>query len=143
VNIRNITKKDIEPIARIAQEALNPIYGIGTLEEDIKIAAKMLEMCEPKYSFLAEEDGQVLGFLFARIQKEPYDEFPYGMALAVSPAQWNKGIATHLINKTIETLKQDSWDTFTFHALPENKRALKIYENMGFKTKKLFLSKSI
>ena len=141
MKIRNVKEGDLDSIARVAVEAMNPIYGERTFEENKEVALNSFRMCDKRFSFVAEEEGKVVGFSFSRIMVEPYAEFSYGMSIAVLPSYQGKGVGKALINKTIEVLKEEGFHEFKFHVLPDNEKAVGLYKKMGFEVKKWLMGR--
>ena len=141
MRIRNVEEEDLDSIARVAMEAMNPIYGERTFEENRELALNNFRMCDKRFSFVAEDERKVVGFSFSRIMVEPYAEFPYGLSIAVLPSYQGKGVGSALISKTIKVLKEKSFHKFKFHVLPDNEKAIGLYKKKGFEVEKWLMGK--
>ena len=141
MEIRNIVESDLDAVSVVCMNAMNPIYGEISLEENKRIVVNMFKLCDKNLSLLAEDEGKIIGYFFTKIHVEPWDEFPYVISFAVEPEYQSKGIGSMLMNKTIEILKEKNFKSLKFHVLPTNEKALNFYKKMGFEIEKVLMGK--
>lgn len=109
-----------------------------------RIYSKFFKGC--KY-FLAEEDGKIVGFVAGKIEDKPgfYIERKIGILFQVFVEEEyrNKGIGIRLIKKFISWLKYKKIKNIRLEVFLNNRTALKLYENLGFKEFKIEMRKKL
>ncbi len=144
VVIRKLTVNDYNDMKKLDRE----LYEYHkSLRPDIY--AKFIEMTpqdfekdindKNKYMIGAVVDNQLIGYLEAKF-KDTYRDVLWIDALYVSPECRGKGIATKLMKETEEFAKSKKLP-IEFYAASENKSAIKLYQNLGYKIQRYTFEK--
>jgi GNAT superfamily N-acetyltransferase len=86
-------------------------------------------------SYVAEENGKLLGFVCARIEDKEYkvlDKLGYIEELFVTETVRGQKIGTQLLEKIISVLKEKGCNVLGIDAYAPNESALKLYRKLGF-----------
>ncbi|MGB6407861.1 MAG: GNAT family N-acetyltransferase [Planococcus donghaensis] len=134
--IREMKEKDIPAVQNVARKSWNDTYeGIIPLhtQENFLDSAyndeMMLKRMEVSSLFVAEKDGQILGFAnFSRVKQG--GEVELG-AIYLLPEYQGLGLGTALLQKGIE--RSDSANSIFINVEKENKIGTTFYEAKGFK----------
>ncbi len=136
MRIRRGTREDLRYLPRILMEAYQGIEEYG--EKDIESARKYIEELyeeDPECFFVAENDGEIVGFIFCN--RFWYSKFEHGKVgaiheIVVVPAHRHEGIGKMLIEKAMEELNSSKIELWVGE---KNESAIKFYEKLGFKRK--------
>ena len=119
--IRLATDKDALNIYNLEIINFNNPYSIDTIKKDLDNDKIKI--------FVYEKSNQILGYISvyyfldeANLQK-----------IVVSESERRKGIASELINYSIEYLKQNNIEKYYLEVNENNLIAIKVYEKLGFK----------
>ncbi len=118
--IRQMREEDLDQVAQLEAETFSTPWSRESLlsfwqREDTVFLA-------------AERDGEIVGYCgYLQI----FDEADI-LNVAVKEAYRNRRIGTRLVEKLIETGKDRGVSQFTLEVRQSNKRAIHIYEKMGF-----------
>lgn len=145
--IRPATQDDLQAIADInrrawaggmtTQELLEqrhgPIDGCSWIEHIVD--AVTTHLAQPDVTtFVAEQEGQVVGYAAAQIKRE---ESPSDVGIvsynAVHPDYRGRGIGTALIKAVVSHLKEQGARVLVVWTLEADEPACRIYERLGFK----------
>lgn len=85
--------------------------------------------------FVAEFDGEVVGYVFCNVIKEGNGNTLYIDDLCVDPNARRMGIGRMLIDKTKEYASEKNCDFLMLNVWEFNENAVKFYEEYGFKTR--------
>lgn len=122
IRIRNYTEKDRESVMKIWLHSNIAGHYFIPQEYWMEHFDEVRDEYLPKSKiFVAEEDGEILGF--AAVQGEDY----LG-ALFVSEEYWRKGIGKRLLNRC-----KKRYERLILNVYAENEGAVVFYEKMGFK----------
>lgn len=122
MTIRDYTEKDREAVMKIWLHSNISGHYFISQEYWMEHYDEVRDEYLPKSKiFVAEEDGELLGF--AAVQGEDY----LG-ALFVLEEYWRKGIGKRLLNRCKKKYKR-----LTLNVYAENAGAVAFYEKMGFK----------
>jgi GNAT superfamily N-acetyltransferase len=86
-------------------------------------------------TLVAEECGVVVGFCALLTPSHDDDAAPRTAevgALYVEPERWRAGVGTALLDRGVELLVNEGWDTATLWVFEANRRARSFYERVGF-----------
>jgi ribosomal protein S18 acetylase RimI-like enzyme len=156
MNIRTATLNDIEQIVPllIALDELHAkmyptVFDESKIKEDIRQSFLLENINTPNNLFLiAESEKNIVGIVHCYIQETKNHPIKKDKKVAVLSDLYvdenyrNKGIAQQLINKVLETIKEN-WivNDVVLNVFNENQEAIKLYEKSGFK--KQFIRYSI
>lgn len=86
-------------------------------------------------SFVAEVDGQVAGFILARLAYvgEPVMEVGLIQILGVDPDYWRQGIATKLVNVLLERCQSKGLKTVRIMVNERDSQLQGLFQRMGFR----------
>ena len=129
MEVRAAREEEIEPLTQLFIRARNEMDYLPRVPEEaaVPIAARIREHEEV---WVAEEDGQLLGFL--GIEHSTNLGAPVLEKLYVEPAEQNRGIGSALLNKAKE-LRSDELFLWVFQKSP----ARRLYERHGFELVRL------
>lgn len=86
-------------------------------------------------SFVAEVDGQVAGFILARLAYvgEPVMEVGLVQILGVDPDYWRQGIATKLVNVLLERCQSKGLKTVRIMVNERDSQLQNFFQRLGFR----------
>lgn len=89
-------------------------------------------------AIVAEYNGKIIGYLLGFIEKNPPilndSHHAFICDLAVTEIWRNKGIGTELMDEFVKWVKEKGMKEVLLYVVPENKNAIKLYENFNYKT---------
>ena len=129
MEVRRAREEEIEPLTQLFIRARNEMAYLPRVPDEaaVPIAARIREHEEV---WVAEEDGQLLGFL--GIEHSTNLRGPVLEKLYVEPAEQNRGIGSALLDKAKE-LRPDELYLWVFQENP----ARRLYERHGFELVRL------
>ena len=145
MNIRVATPKDIESIADLNVEVQN-LHAkahphIFKHVEDGVFAINYIaeQMTTPNtYFFIAELDGEAVGYVFARVIHRPENPYTYAWnwvyidQIAVKPSAQGKGCGSALIQAVRELAQEEGIETIALDTWAFNEKAQDFFKNQGF-----------
>jgi ribosomal protein S18 acetylase RimI-like enzyme len=98
--------------------------------------AMTLKAMDPRLALVAVRDGAIVGL--CRVATPSRDEDTGGVsaefvAVYVSPDAWRSGVGTALMTHALDALRRDRWRAASLWVAEGNDRALRFYEQFGFK----------
>jgi len=154
VEIRPMRPGDLRDLVRFwADMSSNPsasgLFYPPTEENKAKWARWVLKVHDEdeEQVLVAEEDGQVVGFILFRIRTDLPLWTPHKVAiiydLYVKPGWRRKGIATELISRALEVMRSRGVDHVRVTALATNEPAMRLYRRLGFREYAITFSKEL
>lgn len=141
MNIRSATTADAEAMSDVLHELL--AAGKRTKSADASFAlSHYIEHPHRLCCFLAMgDDGQILGFQSLKRAHEgnPYDT-PVGWGIIgthVRPSAARRGVGLRLFAATLEVARTAALPAIEAYIGEENSAALRYYEALGFRTRRL------
>ncbi len=136
MRIRRGKREDLQYLPSILMEAYRGLEEYG--EKDIEKARKYIEELyeeDPECFFVAEINGEIVGFIFCN--RFWYSKFEHSQVgaiheIVVLPAHRHEGIGKMLIERAMEELKPSKIELWVGE---KNEEALRFYEKLGFKRK--------
>lgn len=130
ISIRPLEERDLAAADRIFRLAFGTFLGLPdpmTFGGDSDHVATRWRT-DPSATIAAEQDGELVGSNFA----SRWGSFGFFGPLSVRPDLWNKGVAQHLLRRTMELF--EDWKTshlglFTF---PQSPKHIGLYQRFGF-----------
>ena len=118
--IRGFTEPDAAAVVNILGKS--PEAACWSLESFRRIGVDGLE------GWVAEDRGEVVGFLVGRVAA---DEFEI-LNLAIFPVHRRKGIASKLLERALETSRQQGCGCAFLEVRASNAAAMQLYRSHGF-----------
>ncbi len=136
MEIRRGKREDLQYLPKILMEAYKGLEEYG--EKNIDRARKYIEDLyeeDPECFFVAEENGEIVGFIFCN--RFWYSKFEHSQVgaiheIVVLPTHRHGGIGKMLIERAMEELKPSKIELWVGEG---NKKAIEFYEKLGFKRK--------
>ncbi|MDQ0271650.1 GNAT family N-acetyltransferase [Cytobacillus purgationiresistens] len=145
MNIRKPTQSEYEQILNQSPQAIFD----GTLREARPNREKIEKMVfailsQGGYYLIAEENHCITGWILIGSNKDQFTEREYGFIyeLFVAAEFRGNGISTQLMKAGIDCLKDEGYSEVRLSAFVEN-HAVKLYEKLGFKSRKVTMSLSL
>ena len=140
IEVREVTVKDaknlLEFCNQVGSETDNLSYGsegMGlSVAEEEKILAKF-QNAKTSHFLLAEENGQIVGTCNCRSFRKKRLSHRAEIGIAVKKAYWNKGIGRKLLTRLINLSRQSGLKILSLEVRTDNKRAIHLYESLGFR----------
>nr|WP_205395801.1 GNAT family N-acetyltransferase [Streptococcus lutetiensis] len=140
IEVREVTVNDaknlLEFCNQVGSETDNLSYGsegMGlSVAEEEKILAKF-QNDKTSYFLLAEENGQIVGSCNCRSFRKKRLSHRAEIGIAVKKAYWNKGIGRKLLTRLINLSRQSGLKILSLEVRTDNKRAIHLYESLGFR----------
>ncbi|SFB83268.1 GNAT family N-acetyltransferase [Streptococcus equinus] len=140
IEVREVTVKDaknlLEFCNQVGSETDNLSYGSEgmrlSVAEEEKILAKF-QNDKMSYFLLAEESGQIVGTCNCRSFRKKRLSHRAEIGIAVKKAYWNKGIGRKLLTRLINLSRQSGLKILSLEVRTDNKRAIHLYESLGFR----------
>jgi len=136
MEIRRGKREDLQYLPSILMEAYQGIEEYG--ERNIEKARKYIEDLyeeDPNCFFVAEENEEIVGFIFCN--RFWYSKFEHSQVgaiheIVVLPTHRHEGIGKMLIERAMEELKPSKIELWVGE---KNEKAIEFYEKLGFKRK--------
>lgn len=131
--IRNMHTDDVDAVRHIDAAAFNAWWlQVKGQETELlpRTHANVLACLEkdPDGSFVAEEDDQIVGFIFART----WGRVCWGGTFAVLPEYQRRGIGKRLIDACLAYLRQEPNRVIGLETMPDSPRNLTLYMRYEF-----------
>jgi ribosomal-protein-alanine acetyltransferase len=85
-------------------------------------------------ALMAKTDSDIAGFIIAQVEVEENTEFGHIITINVAPKLRRQGIATKLLHKIENLLKQKGITQCRLEVREDNKHAIKLYQKLGYQT---------
>jgi GNAT superfamily N-acetyltransferase len=131
MEVRPAREDELEPLTRLFVRARNEMEYLPQVPEEA-FEPIMARIREHEEVWLAEEDGQLLGFLGIE-ESTNLGGAPVLEKLYVEPADQNRGVGAALLEKAKE-LRPEGFYLWVFQ---KNDGARRLYERHGFRLVKL------
>lgn len=136
MRIRRGKREDLHHLPGILMRAYQGLEEYG--EENIDKARKYIEDLyeeDPECFFVAEENGDIVGFIFCN--RFWYSKFEHSQVgaiheIVVLPEHRHEGIGKRLIEMAMRELNSEKVELWVGE---RNKKAIKFYEKLGFRRK--------
>ncbi|MAT97505.1 MAG: GNAT family N-acetyltransferase [Anaerolineaceae bacterium] len=144
MTIRMATVDDVEQIAAVHVQSWQGAYR-GLLPDDFLANLSVERRIEQWQRVLSnpannvpvyEDEGQVVGFVsYGRTRDEDLDQDKTGeiYAIYLLPDRWGKGFGAALMKESLARLEKQGYQAVSLWALTGNERAIRFYEQFGFK----------
>jgi GNAT superfamily N-acetyltransferase len=133
LNIRLHTASDTQEIWSI----LEPTFRAGetyTVNRDISRAEAIEYWCRPSHeTFVAEDDGRVLGTYFLRANQAGGGAHVANCGYITAPAAQGRGVAKAMLQHSLDRARERGFRAMQFNfVISTNARAIRTWERNGF-----------
>jgi ribosomal protein S18 acetylase RimI-like enzyme len=125
VNIREMTIGDFDRVVALMRQT----PGVTVRDADSKEAIGRYLDRNPGFSFIAEAAGELVGCVMSGHDGRR----GYLQHLIVAPAHRNKGIATRLVNASLDTLEAEGILKSHIDVVTTNRSAIEFWQKIGWK----------
>ena len=145
LTIRKADRGDAKQLARIAEATFRATFGVANTAADIELhcqtnygeAIQASEISNPDMTtLLSEDDGTLIGFAQLRWGDAPAcvaAKYPGEIQRLYVDNDWHgKGVAQHLMDVCIRTMRQRGSDVIWLGVWERNPRAIAFYKKFGF-----------
>jgi len=140
MKIRKATQKDFEQYLNLRKEDIAEYSRI--IHEKIKVAPDAqikkefdgISKSKDHLILVAEKEGELLGYISGSIIKNIWQHSGYIDDVFVLKKSKRKGIGTHLIKAFIKFLRTKNIKKCRLGVNTKNKKAIKLYKKLGFRT---------
>ncbi len=144
MNIRALEPTDIPVIVQLANQ-------YASFDSEVSAADFQPAWSFPKGFLVADIDGQVIGFIFSYLQDVPSEVLNRWNAskvaqielLVVHPAYREQKIGETLLERLLESLKEENVDLVLLHCPAEAIEAKHLYEKYGFEIRAYAMKKRL
>lgn len=154
MKIRKATRKDLRELMNLQMEleefikkkfapelSLDKIKRVA--ESDFK---KNLGKSRNWFILVAEHEGNMIGFVKAKIKKDEWTRGKYRGLIAdvFIKKEWRgKGVTKRLLREAIKIMKERGVRLYEIFSNIDNKRAIKAWKSVGFEESMIMLEKKI
>jgi len=137
MNIRKVKKSDLGELIKIKiLESKDYRLMLGRLikkpkEKEIRKDLEKMFKNKKEVLFVAEEKG-IKGYIHLSIYKNYWNSGIFIEDLFVTKEQRNKGFASKLIKEAIKIKRERKLKEVSLNVSTKNKKAIKLYQKMGF-----------
>lgn len=146
IKIRRMEERDLDPVREVDALAFDEWWKElqgehAELTRRTRANVLALREKDPEGCFVADVDGEVVGFVFSRT----WDSVGWLGPFAVLPAHQGQGIGKQLLQASLGYLRQDSNRVIGLSTMPESPANLGLYLKAGFQARflTLLLSKTL
>ena len=144
MDIRFSKPQDIKQVVSLANSYA--LFDLTVTEADFQCTSSF-----PKGIIVAEDDGSIIGFVFGYIRDIPDEVLAKWNAskaaqielLVVNPTYRGQSIGRTLLDRLLETFKEEGVDLVLLHCPAESKEAKHLYERIGFETRAYAMEKRL
>lgn len=129
IKIRNITKEDLEILAKLNAS----IFKDTSKKQALGVFTNYLKKGIPDACLLAQENGNIIGAVFAEEKKTFYPNSSHIKSIFVKEKWQGKGIGRQLIEKCLDALEKAGMKNVSLSVDPKNRSAVSMYWKYGFK----------
>ncbi|MFC7684470.1 GNAT family N-acetyltransferase [Ureibacillus sp. GCM10028918] len=135
MNIKTIDTCTLEEVMNIWNEGFSNYFVPVRDNQNSFIKRLANEDLDSTSSFVAEEDGVLQGILLNGFRENNGEILAWNGGTAVHPNARRKGVGRMLLQKSIEEYKARNVKRASLEAIKENKAAILLYEELGYKMK--------
>jgi len=144
MNYRNPKIEDAKEIAEIAkQRMIEELHKEFDFDKTVEHTKKNIKTYPIEYSFVAEEDENVVGYIFTKMEERVKGKCPVIGYFGVTKDFREQGIGTKLLELVLDALKEDNFKKVNLKVMIDNKEAIGLYEKFGFKKTNYLMKKSL
>lgn len=144
MNIRSFKPQDIKHIVNLANR-------YASFDSDVSEADFQPAWSFPRGLLVADDGDKVIGFVFAYLREVPgeilnrWGAFKVAQIelLAVDSSCRGQGIGRDLLEKLLETFREESVDLVLLHCPAEAMEAKHLYDSLGFEVRAYAMKKKL
>lgn len=138
--IRPMQEHDLDRVIEVEAAAFGPWYRQthgreGDIPRRTRTNVHSVLIKDPEGCFVAEEDGQVVGFIFSRT----WDSVGWFGTFSVLPERQGQGIGKQLVAASLDYLRRRPGRVIGLSTMPESPYNLGLYLKLGFQMRHLTL----
>ncbi len=128
----------LEPVHRIHAEARPELFKPHSATGEILDVFRHVLSDADNYIFIAETDGQTVGYVYAQVERRPENPYTYAMdfvhveQISVNDDQRGKGCGQQLMNTVYDLARKLGISRVTLGVWAFNTQARRFYEKQGF-----------
>jgi len=145
MKIRKAKKKDLNEFKILRKETFREFKFKKTKNEEENIRKEFYNFLEnsKKLFLVVDEKDKMIGYLIATLLSNVWQKSVYLDDIFIKKRFRRKGIACNLMKELIKNTKQKNIKKIKLGVDVKNKKAIKFYKNLNFKTKYYELEKKI
>lgn len=130
INIRRMTRQDIDAVLQLDRQVAGGASHITYKDMVALDPGGALD-----FSFVAEMDGRIVGFILARLMYMgmPFTEFCVIHAIDVAEDKREMGIGRRLVDEVMDKCQAEGINTIRAIFPEKNEKLRKAVENLGFR----------
>ncbi|MBR4157746.1 MAG: GNAT family N-acetyltransferase [Oscillospiraceae bacterium] len=139
--IREIQPEDYAAVARFWRDYLDIA---AATDESVSRTLEKMSTDSRYYTFVAEEDGRVVGFItyVEVLSIDDPDGYIKINGIAVHPEYRNRGIGTQLIARAEQTARERGSNSIGVASVFKRTETHRLYENLGFRKSAFWFHKN-
>jgi ribosomal protein S18 acetylase RimI-like enzyme len=150
IAVRDVRPRDLDAIVELdalAYDASFPERAPASREwkRYRRLALREELRRDPIGKWVAECEGRIIGFIFARFVGNTMDDVPYVHieSVAVDPAYRHRGVASRLLEQVEETARRTGIEWSELEVSVSNDEAVQLYERRGYTTYRIVMRKRV
>lgn len=139
VTVRSIQESDAEPFIALRRQIFGETKFMLIEPDEVRLSVdeqrsriKSILSCSNSHIFIAEDEGKLVGFLYAGGGEFRRSAHAAHIALGVLAEFHSQGIGTQLFAALERWAKQARITRLELTVMPHNPRAIHLYEKVGF-----------
>jgi GNAT superfamily N-acetyltransferase len=130
ITIRTMREGDLDTVRRIFRLAFATFIGVPDKENFLSghECVSTRWRADPKAAIVAERDGELFGSNFLAI----WGSFGFFGPLTIKPELWDRGIAQHLLARTVEMFDQRAVRNSGLFTFPHSTKHVNLYQKFGY-----------
>ncbi len=144
ITIRNFRPDDIEKILFFKSESVKMNFPGCNFNSDLyrKLLLKSVSM-SPDYVKVAEDNGNVIGYVWFRVIDSSVGMFGRFEHIFVDKSWRGKGVGRMLMESAEDFFRKSGIKTVKLTVTTTNEDAMKLYEKLGYMTKRYKMEKDL
>ena len=135
IEIREATENDFDAIWPIFQEVVSAGDTYAYEKDTSKESALAIWMCGPRRTYVAEENGKVLGTYYLKTNQAGPGNHVCNCGYMVSSAARGKGLATLMCQHSQDVARELDYQAMQFNFVASsNEGAVRLWAKLGFET---------
>jgi ribosomal protein S18 acetylase RimI-like enzyme len=135
ISTRAVSQNDFDVVYDLyMDESINPYMHHDPMDKASFRSVFTDDLSKRGYSWVAEQNGQVLGMCFAIKGIARTSHVATITTLAVGKNAQGKGIGQRLVRDALQKLKEDGFRRIELFVEADNDKGINFYKKMGFQT---------
>lgn len=132
ITFKRVSSLSFEEAAQLFNEGFKHYFTEITLTVDALVKKIANEGLSPEHSVVAYDQSTPIGFVLNGFRTINGQKVSWNGGTGIIPEYRGKGVGKELIKACYDIYKEEGVDLCLLEAISENKRAIKLYENMGY-----------